>query len=246
MTFFSKYPLTEYSSFGVVATITDITRRAKVIDEFKEHSVDFVPYTVQDGERPEDVSLKFYGTPFYHWIIMLYNNIIDPYYDWPMSSVQFDKYILRRCAELGVSQTDIKHYVNDDGIILEIDSRFFINYLELDGAVTVPDELGNLIIDGTGTAFKSQLFVGAMIRVNSETAEVVEIISDTRLRINVPILNAESNVGSQIYLKAASSGTPVTYFDFELSLNEEKKQIFVPTLDAAQRIETEYLALVNS
>ena len=38
----------------------------------------FDKYEVTDGEKPEDVSMKFYGgTPYHHWVVLSMNNIKD-------------------------------------------------------------------------------------------------------------------------------------------------------------------------
>lgn len=50
-------------------------------------------YTIQDGETPELVSLKLYGTRDYHWLIMLLNERFDIRKDWPISSQSLEDYI---------------------------------------------------------------------------------------------------------------------------------------------------------
>lgn len=39
----------------------------------------FVSYVVQQGDTPDIISLKFYNSPLYYWIILDFNNINDPY-----------------------------------------------------------------------------------------------------------------------------------------------------------------------
>ena len=43
-------------------------------------------YEVQDGQKPEHISYDLYETVDYYWVILVCNNIIDPYHDWPKSN----------------------------------------------------------------------------------------------------------------------------------------------------------------
>lgn len=238
MSFFNKYPLTEYSSDGYTLPIVDITRRCNIIDEFKQNTSEFSTYTIRDGERPEDVSMKFYGTPFLHWVIMLYNNIIDPYYDWPMSSTQFDKYILRKYAD----PFTVKQYVLSNGAIAVSDASFLFSYIEIDGSVLTN---GNTTLLGFGTAFTSQLTVNSIIRIGSEETMVVSIESDTRLTVNTPIVSAIESSGAKVYVKTALTGIPVTFYEFDAAENDAKREIFIPSVEVAQRIDREYSKVLN-
>lgn len=75
----------EGSPTGQPIIITDIFRRIKVSQKYKESASLVIPYTVTENERIEDVSTKFYGSPNYHWVIIMLNNITDPREDWPLS-----------------------------------------------------------------------------------------------------------------------------------------------------------------
>lgn len=83
--YFSSIPKLSYTLNDYVTEeiVTDIVRRVKLEKEFKNNSAFFETYDVLDGERPEDVSFRFYGTPSLHWLILLVNNIIDPRFEWP-------------------------------------------------------------------------------------------------------------------------------------------------------------------
>lgn len=71
----------------------------KIIDifkkfEFKKFSPnDYIYYTIKNGETPEIISYNYYGTTDYWWIILLYNNIFDPFYEWPLSETDLEQYV---------------------------------------------------------------------------------------------------------------------------------------------------------
>lgn len=244
-TLFQKYPLLSYTSNGVTKPIVDITRRAIIVSKFKEESAAFVTYTIADGERPEDVSLKFYGTPNYHWIILAYNDIVDPYYDWPMSQTQLDAFLSIKFAQDGVSGSDVRQVETDDGVVLASVDGVLINYLQLTGAVTIPDEFGDIVIIGDGTLFKTEIQVGDVIRVNSETSVVVSIESDTHLTVQTPMTLPASNFGSAIYKQVAINGNRITYYDYEVRENDRKREIFIPSIDVVQRIDSEFTQVLK-
>ena len=105
MEYFETFPKLYYdiAGNGNIKLITDILRRFKVRNAIRDDAVMFDKYEVTDGEKPEDVSMKFYGTPYHHWIVLSMNNIKDRFYDWPLSEIDFQTYIAGK-------------YTNPDGI----------------------------------------------------------------------------------------------------------------------------------
>ena len=100
-----------------VTIVLDITRRIKLRDIIINASVFYDLYLIQDTDTPEIVSDRFYGSPFYHWIIMLANDIIDVKTDWPMNNAVFEQYIINT---YDLNKLGAHHYVNADG--LEVDA----------------------------------------------------------------------------------------------------------------------------
>ena len=101
--YFSYFPTMFYDAVQDGTTspkvVTDLLRRVKVRDEIKNNVATFSTYVVPAGERPEDVSYKFYGTVDYYWIVLLMNNIKDRFYDWPLSEMQFNEYVNGKYAD---------------------------------------------------------------------------------------------------------------------------------------------------
>lgn len=90
--YFSKFPNIQYQN----AFVKDITRKSKFVDKYLSDPKVFLPYTVQEGERPEDIAYYYYGTVDGTWLVLLANNIIDPYFDWYMDEEQFNKYLIEK------------------------------------------------------------------------------------------------------------------------------------------------------
>lgn len=87
--------------------VTDIMRRVKVRDRLLDEATLYDLYYVADGETPDVLASKVYGDSELHWVLMHTNKIIDPFFEWPISSVQLNAYIENK---YGASKYDIHHY----------------------------------------------------------------------------------------------------------------------------------------
>lgn len=67
--------------------VTNITLRFKISEMFKNTNPLYNYYTVADGERPDIVAHKLYSDANLHWIILLYNEIMNPNFEWPKDSI---------------------------------------------------------------------------------------------------------------------------------------------------------------
>ena len=108
--YFSRFPLTTYDikGDGIYKLLPDILRRVKLRSGIKAGAFIFTEYDVRDGEKPEDVAVKWFGDPEYHWVILMTNNITDRYYQWPMTQPQFQNFIEDK---YGIASIDsIHHY----------------------------------------------------------------------------------------------------------------------------------------
>ena len=83
--YFSKFPTYETNINNKQVTIEDIFTRVAVGKTYAEISSILLPYLVKDGQKIEDVANEYYGSPFYHWVLVLINNITDIRTEWPMT-----------------------------------------------------------------------------------------------------------------------------------------------------------------
>jgi len=65
-------------------TITNLTTKFSFSSAIKDNSVLFYKYSVIDGETPEVLAHKLYGSSEKHWILLSVNNITDPRLEWPI------------------------------------------------------------------------------------------------------------------------------------------------------------------
>jgi len=108
---FDKFPTIVYDG----RILTDISRRLSIHKYLKDNIAIFETHIINEGQKIEDIALKYYSDPKYHILIMIMNDIIDPFYDWVLSSKELLAYVDEK-------------YVNDGG-------RFGVHHYELDGNV---------------------------------------------------------------------------------------------------------------
>lgn len=134
--FFDKFPKILYDIDGKqlsnYQTVTNIFFRVRVIREILGNISAYYEYLVKDDDTPEILADKVYNNPEAHWIILLANNIVDPQYDWPLNSTNFNNYIINKYGSIENAQTTYHHYEkvvtreeSFSGTVVE--NRFVIN-----------------------------------------------------------------------------------------------------------------------
>ena len=84
-----SYPFSE-SDF---VTAKNFFRRYKINDDVLSYAVYFKQYSIQDGQRPDYIAKEAYGNPFFDWVILLTNNMVNAQYDWPMTNYELTSVI---------------------------------------------------------------------------------------------------------------------------------------------------------
>lgn len=93
--YFSHFPDTTHS--GIL--VKDISRRAELTQTVLNDNYAFLPYLIEGDLKPEDVANFYYGSVRYTWLVYYSVGMVDPYFDWPLDSIQFDKYIINKYAD---------------------------------------------------------------------------------------------------------------------------------------------------
>jgi hypothetical protein len=65
--------------------IKDYFHLLTVRDDIYREETLYTTYTVQNGERPDQISYKFYGDEQWYWVLLQVNEITDYYTQWPLS-----------------------------------------------------------------------------------------------------------------------------------------------------------------
>ena len=87
--------------------IKNIFRRVKIQDWIQDNVQFFNKYTIRDGERPDTMAERLYGTSERDWIIILTAGITNIRNDWPLSNYDLYRYVE---AKYGTDLNAVHHY----------------------------------------------------------------------------------------------------------------------------------------
>ena len=93
---------------GSAKLVTNIMKRVRIRANMKKEVVMLDQYDVKENETPEIVADKHHGSSYYHWVVMLLNDISDVNHDWVKSTRQLQKYLLSKYTEIQLTETH--HY----------------------------------------------------------------------------------------------------------------------------------------
>ena len=71
----------------------NIFRRIKIREDLSDIIMGFSQYTIKNNQRPDQVAYDFYGDMQYDWVVLLWNNILNVYDEWPMTEDELERYI---------------------------------------------------------------------------------------------------------------------------------------------------------
>lgn len=121
MNLFLNYPKINFKvdNYNFIRGI-DITSTVKIKDIFKQYKgINYFPYVVQDGERPDNVSYKVYNDPNLDWLILLANNMYNVYDDWPKDQQTLENYIISKYGSISAASSTVKYYYDSAGDIID-------------------------------------------------------------------------------------------------------------------------------
>ena len=207
--YFQNFPYTYYSldNTRTVQIVTDITNRAVISDEVKTNLGLYDEYDIKDGETPELVADRFYNNPELHWIVLQYNDIIDPRFDWPLDINNLTRYVTGKYN----SPNGIHHYEDANSAITNgnVIVNANVNYLSV----------GNVVVNlsGTGTGYVTSKINSSNIFVTVTSGGFItgDIIANVANTVNNSTITATRTI----------SGTPVTNYVYEDGVNESKRRI---------------------
>lgn len=204
---------------AVVELTQDLTSYVEVIDTVKQNASFYSKYTILDGDRPDQVSQKIYGTPAYHWTFYIMNDNVREQ-GWPLTNAEIEKKFKR----------DYPHQY--------IETRQNLNGIFIPGQRVVGSNSG-----ASGTIVRRNLDLGIVIIDTDDTftqGEQVSSISYDGLNgnataaavgyeYNAPYYYELGGVRTDIDPQVGPGAqlTEVTYADYYIQRNNDLKVINV-------------------
>ena len=212
--YFNYFPKIVYSANNNTAgldTVTSITSRFNFTDNFKLNSSIFYTYDVQESDTPEIIAGKFYKNPERHWIVLMFNDIVDPQYDWPLKSSDLINFIDKKYTANGAANTTIQ----------------------------------------TGLAWAMsinnvQAYYKVVTKTNQDNIDFIEKIQvDANTYANVAATTQSFTLNSGDIITQKIAKEKQTYYDYEVSENENKRTIKLIKPEFISAIEKEFKRVIK-
>ena len=202
---------------GNVDILKDLTAKAKVSDALINNAGFYQTVEVIDGERPDHLSQRLYGSDIYHWTFLLLNpqikNIWD---DWPMKYSQLVEYCTNKYQYLAADTDD------------DLNNKFILNET-VQGQVSsalgkvkeIHVNMGYVVIEKTTGTFT---VTGETIYgVDSQDSVACNFIKS---QAYAPHHHVNDSTGDWV-IRSSSGTTPFTYIDYESAVTEQNRNIKV-------------------
>ena len=110
--YFSYFPTINHSlkDDGTYVEVTNILKRFAFREDVESKIDIFYDYSIKDGERPDIIADRYYGDSKYAWVILLFNDIIDPFYEWPLFGEDFRNYLVAKYGNIETAHQTTKKY----------------------------------------------------------------------------------------------------------------------------------------
>lgn len=230
--YFSNFPqiVYDFNINGVVdyKVITDISKNIRFRKKVLENIALFDEYDIVEGETPEIISEKIYGTPYYHWVIMIVNERYDYINDFPLTTRELDELIE---TKYGDRKFHVHHYLYNDPNTGKLVRQEGSLILKLKESLSLGSTVG---VINVGDVLKTVDY-GYQGRVE----EILIPYDGTYATIRISLREGQFFTGADaiiipgdttadvVSITTPSLYTTVNNFDYEQTINESKRRIKV-------------------
>jgi len=112
--YFRNIPNLEYISrdenaISEYSETKNLFKRGKIRDDIFGNISYFNKYIIVGDERPDNIAFKVYNDETLDWVVMLSNNILNLYDEWPLTQESFDSYLIEKYGSYE-ALNNIHHY----------------------------------------------------------------------------------------------------------------------------------------
>ena len=104
--------------------VKNLFKRGKLREDIFQDTTVFEKYGIEGDDRPDNVAQKFYGDSSFDWVVLLSNNIINVYEEWPLPQAGWDAYLLEKYDNdydtlyNGIHHYDSNEVANSQGVVI--------------------------------------------------------------------------------------------------------------------------------
>lgn len=235
-TYFQNFPTTKYDIFfdKQQTEIVDIFRIVKVKKQFRDDITFYTWYEIQDGERPDVVSTKLYGSAEFFWTFFMMNdNLVNIHTDWPLSSDDLEHLASRKYA--GTVLTSIDDFSD------KFTKNTTVQGLQSGARAIILDKDPNLGV------IKIQPITGTFVSgeiIRDELSN--EFISITGQALFKDAVHHYEDANGYYVDKNVVGATPMSNEEHEYAINDTKTKIKVLRPEYVQTIADQFISQINS
>jgi len=229
--------------------LKDITSNVRIIKDTLDNVTVYDYYDILDNETMEIISTKVYGTPNYHWMLMLLNDIYDYRSDMPMSFDQLDQWILQKYDATYSYISSDWNYVSTNtshGIVTTATITIPNHTVPVGATIVIENAVapfnppnGQYIV--TATTIDTISFV-TPVPIGGQPSGTLKIfVTVNQTTIHHWVDPKTGFIVNQTYPGAVS----VTNYDYEVSVNESKRRIKLVSKQVLDAIAKQYTTLFS-
>jgi hypothetical protein len=219
--YFNYFPKTYYdvdTDKNNLEVVTNIISRFTFESKIKENAAAFYQYEVKDSDTPEIIATKFYDDPERHWIILAFNDIIDPQWDWPLGYRSFYEYVKNKYQdEANTANEEANATIFLSGYDWAKSANNIHSYYKV---ITVRNNKDNDVYSNE-LEVDSNTYIGIASTTNSYTLNNSVIITET------------------------VSKKTKTYLEYEEEVNESKRKINLLKPEFVPAVEKEFKRVIK-
>lgn len=248
--YFQRFPFVEYN-FGDNEANTifpNITSYIDMIDQLKNEVAFYEKYTILDGDRPDVVSQKLYGTPDYHWTLFFMNDGLRES-GWPLSEREMRELVKKRYPHRTVTTEDAiaANFLPGDFVLGKTSGttgRVVERNLDLGQIVIASDENEAGLNNNFGQT--EQIVAGTT--AEEQAINTANLISES-VQYNATLYyknSAGDIVDIDPYNQTTSGLTPTTIMEDNIEFNDKLKDIIIIKPDRIASVVSEYFRLLKA
>ena len=93
--------------------VKNFFKKGKLREDLFQDLTVFEKYSIIGDDRPDNVANEIYGDPTLDWVVLLSNNIINIYNEWPLSQQAFEIYVLDK-YKTAAKLDEVHHYESNE------------------------------------------------------------------------------------------------------------------------------------
>lgn len=218
MKYFQQFPTIKVpDNNGNLVNVVNIMERTEIVPNLLNNALLFYAYDIKDGDTPDIIAQKYYGDGYRYWMTLFGSQVLDPIGDWPMTPNLFNNYLVDKYAQATANSLNIA--------VANVTSTQVLNYTQ------------NTIYQYVETV--------TTIDSTSRESNTTVFIIDAAAYANVTQGTQNAILPSGAGVTVVTTAAPQNIFDYEVQVNEAKRNINLINASYAGAVEKQLTSLLG-